>query len=453
LADALKRAFADERENYLIAYTPTNQVTDGRFRQITVRVKDESWSVRTKAGYWAMNELPPAESRTTKATEDRSSALVTLQPPGELTPFDKPPASLVESHGEEAGAGITESNSPKNKGKAFTATIRQVSGDTVIVELADTRFMVLQVTPSTRFSIAQPSQGGARANGPADSQGLRPGLEVLVTGKQTNEHAIVVASMDAAGGSPSSPPAIPASQIVAKQEPRERPPDADETIAKARSTALQFVQALPNFICLQTISRWEQQCGACADWVYQDQLSAEVLYSPNTGETYRNVHVNHAPAESSLADLEGQVSKGEFASTVKSLFAVTNDSDFQLIKETAKERIYSYHVSRARSEWMISRNYQFVLPAYSGRIWIDTVSGRIRRLERQAEDLPKAFPFSRVESEVEYADTRLGDYQRYFLPVKAKSQVCMRDSQICTRNEIDFTRYRRYSGEATIRFQ
>jgi len=447
LLDALKRAFTDGREYYLIAYTPKNQTMDGGFRQLAVRAQNESWSVQTKAGYWAMKELPPA------AEVARS--------PGEHTTVELPPASAGRTNAVEAEAGATVSASTKGKGRGLAGTVRQVSGQTVIVELADTRFMVLQVNPSTRYSIAEGSRVPAKAESLAESQGLRPGLEVRVIGKQADEHAILAESIEVTGGSLNPPQTVPPSQAVVKKEPLpgQLPADSDETIANARHTALRFIEALPDFLCLQTIDRWEESCGdlGCAQWRFQDQLSAEVLYSAKTGEAYRDVHVNHVRSAASFADLEGQVSKGEFASTVKSLFAATNDSDFQFIKETsdkgAKERIYSYHVSRERSEWIISSNYQFVLSSYGGRVWIDVATGQIRKLERRAEDLPKAFPFARVESDVEYKDIRLGDSQRYFLPVRGRSEVCMRESNVCTRNEIGFTRYRRYSGESTIRFQ
>ena len=151
------------------------------------------------------------------------------------------------------------------------------------------------------------------------------------------------------------------------------------------------------------------------------------------------------------------MSKGEFASTVKTLFDAADDSDFQFTKEIsdkgAKERIYNYRVTRARSEWLVGSTYQFVLPSYGGRVWIDVSSGHIRKLERHAEDLPKEFPFVRVESEVEYGEIRLSDSQRYFLPVRGESQVCLRENNICTRNDIKFNHYRKYSGESTIHFE
>ena len=49
----LKRAFADGREYYMLAYVPTNETQDGNFRKIEVKVRDNKATVSAKRGYWA----------------------------------------------------------------------------------------------------------------------------------------------------------------------------------------------------------------------------------------------------------------------------------------------------------------------------------------------------------------------------------------------------------------
>jgi VWFA-related protein len=53
LLTGLKKAFADGREYYMLAYVPTNEVQDGKFRRIEVRVRDNRAAVSAKRGYWA----------------------------------------------------------------------------------------------------------------------------------------------------------------------------------------------------------------------------------------------------------------------------------------------------------------------------------------------------------------------------------------------------------------
>jgi len=53
LSIGLKKAFADGREYYMLAYVSSNETQDGKFRKIEVRVRDSKASVSAKRGYWA----------------------------------------------------------------------------------------------------------------------------------------------------------------------------------------------------------------------------------------------------------------------------------------------------------------------------------------------------------------------------------------------------------------
>jgi VWFA-related protein len=50
----LERAFADGRQYYVLAYVPANSNPDGKFRAISVRVRDGKLTVNAKRGYWAV---------------------------------------------------------------------------------------------------------------------------------------------------------------------------------------------------------------------------------------------------------------------------------------------------------------------------------------------------------------------------------------------------------------
>jgi VWFA-related protein len=49
----LQRAFADGREYYMLAYVPSNANLDGKFRAISVRLRNNKLIVGAKRGYWA----------------------------------------------------------------------------------------------------------------------------------------------------------------------------------------------------------------------------------------------------------------------------------------------------------------------------------------------------------------------------------------------------------------
>jgi hypothetical protein len=51
--EGMQDSFADGREYYMLAYVPTNEAQDGKFRVIKVEVRDNSALVSAKRGYWA----------------------------------------------------------------------------------------------------------------------------------------------------------------------------------------------------------------------------------------------------------------------------------------------------------------------------------------------------------------------------------------------------------------
>lgn len=53
LLKGIRRAFADGREEYVLAYVPSNTNMDAQFRKISVQLKDKKLRVAAKTGYWA----------------------------------------------------------------------------------------------------------------------------------------------------------------------------------------------------------------------------------------------------------------------------------------------------------------------------------------------------------------------------------------------------------------
>ena len=52
ILNGLERVFADGRQYYVLVYVSTNSATDGKFRAISVRLRDTKMVVKAKRGYW-----------------------------------------------------------------------------------------------------------------------------------------------------------------------------------------------------------------------------------------------------------------------------------------------------------------------------------------------------------------------------------------------------------------
>ncbi len=100
----------------------------------------------------------------------------------------------------------------------------------------------------------------------------------------------------------------------------------------------------------------------------------------------------------------------------------------------------------------IQAGSQSIIPAYTGRVWIEEKSAEVLRIEMAAADIPRDFPLDQVEASNDYGFVRLATADQYMLPTHAETLSCERGSPVCSRNTIDFRNYHKYSGEATLVF-
>jgi hypothetical protein len=226
----------------------------------------------------------------------------------------------------------------------------------------------------------------------------------------------------------------------------------DALVQRAREASDAFFAMLPNFLCQQSTTR--SYAGADKQWRTVDQVTAEVLYDHHH-ESYRDVKLNGKATGHSMMDLPGSRSTGEFGSTLRALFDNGTETLFKF-ESNADLRgfgtaIYDFAVSGDKSDWRITAGTQMIATSYTGKIWIDHESGNVVRLEMKAVDIPPAFPFQRVEAEVDYGPVELPS-GRYFLPERAENVSC-NDPKSCSRNVIEFRNYHKYIGESSISFE
>lgn len=244
-----------------------------------------------------------------------------------------------------------------------------------------------------------------------------------------------------------APPAPAAAAVPA-------PAAANPIIEKARETALNFTETLPNYICQQVTARFITTSHT-PNWRPQDVVTAEVVYE-NGKESYRNLKINNKPVKDKAPEASGAWSTGEFATVLVDVFSPSTAADFRFRKDAViagqNAKVFDFTVDRENSHWSIQAPSQSVRPAYKGSIWIDTRTHRALRIEMQAMYMPAEFPFDKVESATDYEYVRLGESQ-FLLPVHAESLMCERGTNVCSSNKIDFRNYHKYAGEATITFE
>jgi len=247
------------------------------------------------------------------------------------------------------------------------------------------------------------------------------------------------------GSPPQSQPVQPAGSAATGS-----PAPADPLIERAREAAFEFSKKLPNFVCLELMSRFVQQ-GRQQERLL-DRVSAEITYEDGQ-ESYRNVKLDDRPTDKGLDELGGSWSTGEFASTLLQLFHPDTDAQFRSGGASpiagSNAQVYDFQVRSENSHWKLQADSQTVVTAYEGSVWVDPSTARVLRIEIQARNLPSDFAMDSVESAVDYSYVTIGE-NSFLLPVHAESLGCKRATNLCSHNIIDFRNYHEFKSEIRI---
>lgn len=234
-------------------------------------------------------------------------------------------------------------------------------------------------------------------------------------------------------------------------EQRIHPPGYDSFLARAVEQVQSLAELLPDFLCEQLVYRFDSDSRP-PRWRLRDRISAEVLYLGGR-ETYQNIRRNGRPVDYARVEATGTWSTGEFATLLRDLFFPATAARFALAGKAELDsggaRLYDFVVPQRSSHWRVEFEGRTLYPAYQGSVWIHEESFHVLRVEMQARDVPPAYPMDVIEMTVDYGPVRLAG-QQYWLPVRAENLACKRYSTYCTRNEIVFTNFRKFTTESIV---
>ncbi len=228
------------------------------------------------------------------------------------------------------------------------------------------------------------------------------------------------------------------------------PPDWDPFIEKTRELAFTFSDTLPDYICDQKILRYAAKTRP-PEWKLKDRLSTEVLFVDGR-ESYQNTKRNGKKMKKDPKDT-GQWSSGEFGSIMQDVFATNTNAKFVYERDAdiggVKAKVYTYRVAKVSSHWDVRFGGSQIFPSYKGSVWIDRETQRVMRIEMIALRLPEDYPVNAVEMTVDYGPVEIAG-KEYLLVTRAENLSCQNYSLRCSRNEIEFRNYRKFTTETSV---
>jgi hypothetical protein len=297
---------------------------------------------------------------------------------------------------------------------------------------------------------------------------LDPGhYEVAFTASQGSETArqVLAIDIDAAPGYVAKPK--PAAAAAVGEEPAIRLRlstsdsftgtrlDADEQrglIERLKQRAKDWSGSLIDFVCLQVTGRLVDKSGK-GEFAAADTIREMVTYV-NGRESY-DLLAGAAPGKSS-ATSRGVRSFGEFGGMMRSVLSEQAKAEIRwkgiAERDGARMHVFEYRVPHETSMYRLTQEdpYRVFKPSYSGEVFAEEETLHVRRITLQTSEIPEKFPFQEATHEIDYEFQRIAGVS-YLLPSHSVMQTRIGKRRV-VRSEMQFSNYRKWSTESTIRF-
>ncbi|MEN6602388.1 MAG: hypothetical protein ABFD86_08210 [Bryobacteraceae bacterium] len=220
-----------------------------------------------------------------------------------------------------------------------------------------------------------------------------------------------------------------------------------------RTYAADYTKRLPDFICTQVTRRYMNETKH-ASWNQRPQVIVARLSFFGQREDYKVISVNGKPSALEMDELGGAISRGEFGTQLKMLFAPSCRAGFAWKRWTKlrnrRMHVYSYGIQRANSQWHIKYDERNGAAAgYKGLIYIDSDTEMLAKVTAETDDIPPKIPILKAWTELDYDFAKIGGNE-YLLPLR--SQTRMRTAMQEWQIEMEYRDYRKFGSESTISF-
>jgi hypothetical protein len=223
-----------------------------------------------------------------------------------------------------------------------------------------------------------------------------------------------------------------------------------------RSHALDYTQSLPDFMCTETVHRW-QDPGGNEEWQPSPAVAAELSFFDRE-EHYKLVTVDGKPSQKSLLEVGGTMSQGEFGSLLGAIFDPHSETDYRwdhwttLRKRPTAVFFYRIAASHRPSSLLFGPEGGKQEKAYAGQrgyVYIDRETNRVTRIAEDAENIPADFPVQKSRAVLDYDYFDIGG-ESFLLPMRA--EIRLDAGKLQSLNSVEFSNYRKFTSASNVNF-
>jgi hypothetical protein len=236
-----------------------------------------------------------------------------------------------------------------------------------------------------------------------------------------------------------------------------------EVLSAARRKTIAYTDNLPDFLCTEMVRRYQVAAGRgsspLGNWALEDTLTVQLTYFDHH-EEYKLTAMNGRKTMRTYEEVGGAFSRGEFGSMTYFVFAAASQAAFKWSNWTTLRKrptyVLSYQIDIRNSHYRLvagqsGRGSDAATVGEHGLVYIDRETKDVMRVEGEADTIPNDFLLRAASRSLDYGPDEVGG-RTYLLPLRAVVRMTPRFSPRRVRNEVEFTAYRKFTGESTISF-
>lgn len=153
--------------------------------------------------------------------------------------------------------------------------------------------------------------------------------------------------------------------------------------------------------------------------------------------------------------------EGEFGSDLIDLFTPPVRVEFKFLKQetisSGSAMVYGFTLPAEKNAFWTIRGGRDsnINPEIRGKLWLQSQSGRLLRLQIEPLHLPPQFIIAAAKTVTDYDDVSLGDAGVFLLPTSSETSACIRrrdfnTNLVCVHNAMSFHNCRKFAPKARI---
>ena len=228
-----------------------------------------------------------------------------------------------------------------------------------------------------------------------------------------------------------------------------------DILRRVRTYADEYIQKLPDFICLQKTAQFEGNKKG-SKWKEGDTIASKLVFSEGKERRTLQSINGRAPSPQGLRRSVRRplTTNGEFGILMANVLGSESDATYQWQGwhdlAGKKMAVFGYNIDREHSTVKLSLNdLATAVVAYHGVVFADPANGKVWRISSEAMDIPKELNTRSIITVIDYQQVTIGTAD-YLMPGKASILMVTRANQV--RNELSFSGFQKFEAGSTITF-